>query len=182
MEMKRDEDTKPLYVLPIENCGLLRQKRNKNSVTDESSESCKDIGGGTPIDDSVFEWERECPLVMGNLGIPALLHPSRSSWKCHVCNENVYKVATQEELTEHVEAGHCVMYAVPEPKNVASLRLDGPPLKLIRGPDFAEEGREIEIFKLGMYRPTDPRMKETPVRKRMAARMVRQQNLMIRFN
>ena len=59
LDIKKGEKYMPTdWTRPIENCGLFNKMAN--SEGDASSPYTK-------IDDSMLEWERKCPLLMGNL-------------------------------------------------------------------------------------------------------------------
>eukprot|EP01124_Arcella_intermedia_P025420 TRINITY_DN4549_c0_g1_i2.p1 TRINITY_DN4549_c0_g1~~TRINITY_DN4549_c0_g1_i2.p1 ORF type:complete len:332 (-),score=71.90 TRINITY_DN4549_c0_g1_i2:40-975(-) len=93
-----DSSEPPMARLPIENCGKL-------------------VPEG-PIDDSDLQWQLQCPLIYANL--PGALKVG-SSWGgrpdylvCDVCKQNVYWVASTDELIEAVSRGVCVVYTTEE--------------------------------------------------------------------
>jgi len=87
------------FLLPIENCVRL------NREYDGQAEPA-----GNDIDDSGLKWERKCPLIMGNLGVT--FNDFKDSFHCGVCNEDVFRVFTQEELLDRTQKGQCVLYFV----------------------------------------------------------------------
>jgi len=145
MEVKKDEFANPSFFLPIENCGLTRKKE------------MKDDGD---IDDSGLEWELECPIMLANVDVNVVARPNsyQSSFFCKACNENVYKVESQEALKYHVERRHCVTFTVKEKK------ADSPPQSRTK------RGR------VAYYEDEDEDPEAVAIR--LAARMERQRKLL----
>jgi len=81
------------YVLPIENCANFMREI-----------------GDLDVESSGLEWQRKCPLLIMNL--TASYEHHSTSFHCEVCNEDVYKVYTQEELLDRTMKGQCVLYFV----------------------------------------------------------------------
>jgi len=96
---KSEKYVNPQFIMPIENCAHFLYEIGDNAVEPTG-----------PIDDAGLEWERKCPLLMGNLS--GSLDYYAHSFSCQVCDEDVYKVWTTEELLDRTQKGQCVLYFV----------------------------------------------------------------------